>query len=290
LTQPGYDPQAPEGEVPGGYAYISWREIRWIALILVVVGIVLWPIWLVLAERGRRTVCSRNIHQIYKGISLYAVENDNRYPLVYAEDPHTGAPVLGANGLPISWAGDVFLYMRDAAPRTAEEEREFVSSFQCPTARPEEVAATLHPTRQGQALPLTYGMYRPYGGYAVNLIPNPDVAILLAETANFGARGTFNPAPLLDAEGNPIRNDAFLIGWNDGNEVPSEATRAVTRLAFFDTAEGNFLESGRSRHDGGVWAMTAGGTRLSLLPHMARTEGQLDGGLWDVPPVLRMGP
>jgi hypothetical protein len=181
-------------------------------------------------------------------------------------------PGLGSTGRPYTWASDVSEMM---SPR---------ASFKCPTATDAEV--TWIEGRE-RSIPLTYGMYAPYGGYLRNIVPNPDQTVLIAETTNFGALQTYDPVPFKTLEGDVVPFDGFVIGWDHSNREPSEHSKMVTRLAFPNTKDGAFTKDGPARHDGGIHALSASGAMLPLLkPSSARIAIRkgLPGGLWEAPP------
>ena len=141
-------------------------------------------------------------------------------------------------------------------------------------------------------IPLTYGMYAPYGGFLRNSIENPDQTVILAETSNFGATGVFNPQPFPNLEGAKIPHDGFVIAWDDSNLEPSDKSSYVTRLAFPNTSGGVFAKDGAARHDAGLHAITASGAASPLLkPQDAKVErrfkGDLPSGMWAAPPISR---
>jgi hypothetical protein len=275
LNQP-YDPSAPEGGSPGG-AYVSKRDFRIILGGIVVLTVMLIPVYKVLERNSQKARCAQNVAAIANGLGQYAALHDDRFPPIM-RTLGNGSPDLGASGLPYTWASDVQEFMN---PRV---------NFLCPSARDEEIVRV--ESHNGGSIPVTYGMYAPYGGYLRSIIDNPDQTLLVAETSNYGGANTYDPEPYLDLSGNKIPHDAFAIGWSDGNLAASGASKYVTRLAFPDSAGGKFTKDGPSRHDAGIHAITAAGAASPLLkPEAAiierRYANDLPQGLWAVPPISR---
>jgi hypothetical protein len=270
-----YDPTAPEGEGQRGAGYVTKKDIRVIGIAMAVLAAILFPIYKLLERSSQSSRCLLNMKAMAAALNEYAEQHDDRFPPLM-RTLLNGSPDLGETGLPYTWASDVSGFMNPRA------------SFRCPTAAEPEVAYV--EGRDGNRLPVTYGMYSPYGAFLRAIVNDPDQTILIAETSNFGALDTFNPQPFLDLEGNKIPFDGFVIGWNDSNFQPSESSSAATRLAFPNSADGQFKKDGPMRHDAGIHAIVISGAAAPALnPSQAKTEMRfgLPTGIWEAPPVSK---
>lgn len=272
MSGPGsdpYDPQAPEDDKPGRSAYLSRKEVRTIGIMLLVALTLLLPVYNVLKRRSEKALCSRNLNQISTALNLYLAEHDERFPPLYSTLPGTNkpGPVEGSQWVG-TWGGDILSGMGNRATLT------------CPSAQPEEIVHVADPRQGRKPLPMTYGMYAPYGAYPRSSVDNPDQVVLIAETSNRGARDTFDPLPFPGG-------DAFVIGWDNDNFRPNAATKSVTRLAFPETKGGTFREGGLARHDEGIHALSATGSLMRLKPNQAQVQIErslgLPGGMWAAP-------
>lgn len=266
-----YAADEPEGSRPPGSSYLDRKSAIKMLVGVAALMVLMVPIYIKLKGESEKSRCASNLKAQWQGIELYSVDNDGRYPPAFIPDG-TGSPVL-IKGYPLTWATIVADRMKDT------------SLFKCPTAGENECSQT-----GGKALPypLAYGLYAPRALKTASDIANPNDAVLIAETMSGGAQNTYNPKPLKDAEGNPLKHDGFLIGFDSGNDPDSETYRAaayVTRLAFPNTATGKFLYNGPARHDLGVQAITVGGSRIWITPDQAEverrsaTDGDLT-GIW----------
>lgn len=273
-TNQAYDPNAVDGDSNRGSNYVTKKDFRVIVIGILAFTIMLIPIYKVLERNSEKARCAQNMAAIANGIGQYAALHDDRFPPLMRTAGD--APDLGEKGVPFTWASDVQEFMNARA------------SFLCPTAKPEEIVQT--ESLNGGPLPVTYGMYAPYSGFLRSQIDDPDMTIIVAETSNYGATGTYNPNPFKDAQGRNIPFDGFAIGLDDNNLYGTEASKFVTRLAFPGSANGKFEEKGQTRHDGGIHAITATGSASPLLkPNDAiitRRFG-LPGGIWTVPPISK---
>jgi hypothetical protein len=279
-----YDPGAPEGSSPTGSQYISKRDVRAIAVILVVLGVVMIPVYKMLEKNGQKVVCSNNMQAIAGAINQYAEQHDERFPPVFATDPSGTSPLLIGQAKTFTWASEISGYMKTRA------------SFYCPAAEPDE-AVTIDSQREidsnsasdrarkfGEEL-LSYGMYMAYSGYQVQQVADPNRTILIAETSNMGARGSYDPFPFHAPDGKLVPFDCFAIGWDNSNAGPNKSTKTVTRLAFYEAAKGDFQVNGPSRHNSFIHALTAGGSLLNLDASSALVQQRGDiVGAWSVPP------
>lgn len=283
--QDAYDPSAPEGDSSGKNQYFSKRDIKMLGIILVVLGIILWPIYQYGKGQSEKSRCTQNVKAIYQALQQYSINHDDRLPPIYRTDVIGGtAPGLGEDGKVYTFASDVAGYMSRRA------------SFTCPSADLSEAVPTESPEADLK-INSTYGMYAPYGGYLSSVIPNPSETLILAETSNHGARGSYNPKPFIDVTGKEVPWDGFVIGWDNSNGkfgrdgsslVPDRGAKAVTRLAFRDSADGHFANSKPSRHDSGIHAISADGQLVLIKPKSANVNIQRSTGLpigsWEAPP------
>jgi hypothetical protein len=259
-----YDPTAPE-DGPARSQYVSKKDVRVVAVAIAVLLACGWPIFKMLERRAQSSVCLSNMGAISNAISQYAVLHDDRFPPIMRTGPNN-QPDLGDSGHPYCWASDVVALM---SPR---------SSFRCPAADSKELCWV---EGEKQLIPLTYGMYYPYGAYLRTIIPNPDQTALIAETSNEGSNQTFDPLAY------PGGWDGFVVGWNTSNDMPGATTNIATRLAFPDTATGVFHKTGAARHDKGIHVLNCDGALINVLPTGARISMSrgLPSGLWQSPPA-----
>jgi hypothetical protein len=272
-TQP-YDAQSPEDERPTRSSYLSVRDLRQLGIILFFFFLLMIPIYDHMKRQSEQSRCNHNIKEIGSALNQYAGLQDDRFPPIYV----TGQghePDLDAQGRASTFATLLAPYMSRA-------------TFQCPSAKTEEAVRTEDPASIELTMLTTYGMFAPYSAYPRYLITNPNQVVLLAETSNHGARKTYNPVPLTAPDGAVSPSDGFLIGFSEDNFDPTGAN-AVTRLAFYDTAGGDFTGAGGSRHAEGIFFLYADGHR-EMLPRQAATVRMLGDepmGLWAVPPPIR---
>ncbi len=280
-----YDPNAVDGDVARGSQYMTRKDLRNILLGVGVLVLALIPIYKMMEKNSEKTRCVQNMRAISAALGQYAAENDDKMPAIYAMGSES-EPLLDPKGIPFAWASVVSQYMNKRA------------SFLCPSATAEETVtvSTMRKDRTVETLKehpantelLTYGMYAAYSTFLISQIENPNVVITIAETSNMGARGSFDPLPYKNPEGQVVPFDAFAIGWNNSHKAPNESTKAVTRLAFYDIENGNFKADGPIRHENGIHALTAGGSLVLLKPDSAIYSQRvgLSGGRWAVPASL----
>jgi len=270
MSQEPYDPQAPESGSSSGNAYLSFKDLRVLGLIMLVLLACLYPIYLYGKRKSEKAQCVNNIKAMSDALGLYAKDHDDGLPPVYRSDDQ-GMPSLGDAGLPYTWASDLSGYMNPRA------------SFKCPSASEDEIAYVEDPTSGKKKIAVTYGFYYPYGGVKMFNIENIDSTVLITETSNNGSNETFNPKPLTDAAGK-ILPDAFVIGWNDSNLVPTKNSTVVTRLAFRGLKDRNYTTA-TARHDEGNNALLASGAKMAMNASESRIRQSsgLPGGMWAVP-------
>lgn len=262
MAGPGYDPDEPEG----GYkrsSYMSGKEFRIIFIAIVLLILFMWPIWQNLKEDSERFRCKRNFQEVFKAVGLYAADWNDRYPPLYARAPgEAEAPMLDSQNRPFTWASLV--------QRFASEE----GIFRCPSADRDEILVAQDPTSGARRIDMTYGMYVGLAAEPLSMVRNPATTILMSETSNHGANGTYNPVPLRDSAGNAIPYDGFFIGYDTDNFTATAATTSVTRLAFRDTKNGQFTGTNAGRHrlknhflfaSGQVGFLTSEAARVRML-------------------------
>jgi Tfp pilus assembly protein PilE len=271
-----YDPAAPEGEITSRGSYVTGRELRALIIVGVLALVAFLPIYTIFKGKTDRARCTANMQAMFDAMGLYAEQHDGRYPPIdRSETPGSLVPSLGETGHVYTWASDIAGYMSARA------------SFLCPSANPEEIVQTEDPRSGSKTLPLSYGMYAPYGGYLVSLVENPDQTVIVAETSNRGSNHTYDPLPFTSLTGQPLP-DGFVICWNDSNDNGDAASKTVTRLAFPGTDAGVFAKGGDARHGDAIHMLTATGERvnsnqLSSIFH----HGKLVSPLWTLPPITQ---
>ena len=223
-----YDVDAPEGAKSPGAQYMTRKDVKWIlgATALILVGLI--PVYISMRDKAYATTCKKNLSEIGKALQLYADQHDDRFPPIY-EVGQNGEPGVGAAGFPYTWISDIQPLMNPRA------------SFVCPSADTSEYAYSASPSG-GEAIPSTYGMYTAYSSSPAKDVEGADNIVLVAETANAGALGSLDPLPFKST-----KQDGFLIGWDNSNQAPDEATIAMTRLAFQNTGKGNYTQA-NARH------------------------------------------
>jgi hypothetical protein len=271
-----YDPTAPEGDIAGRGQYMTAKQLRGILLIFFAVLLAMVPMYQVFKGKTDRATCTKNMKAIYDAMSLYAEQHDGRFPTIdRAEEIGSFAPSLGDTGHVYTWASDIAPYMNARA------------SFRCPAAKSDEVVWTEDPRSSTNFLPLTYGMYAAYSGFMTSLVENPAQTIIIAETSDRGAEGTFDPQPF-----GPSLPDGFVIGWSDSNVEADKKTTAVTRLAFSQTSDGRFKADGPARHGDAIHLLTANGERINANPEYSLFHypgsTQINPS-WAMPPITPLG-
>jgi hypothetical protein len=262
--------------------HFTKKDLKWVVVLLILLAIILPPVYNKFKKDSDEHVCITNMNAIYKALSLYANDHDDRFPpIAWEENPTTGEPNI-TNGKVTSWVTQAFHY--DQRPEI----------FHCPAAEADESVPTEGAVRKAgdtKATHLTinsnYGMYVGYAAAMQSSIDNEDQVILFAETSNSGSQKSYDPYPFLDSAGKQVPYDGFSIGWNDANKIPTLASRSVTRLSFRDSANGDF-KNATGRHGDEVHAMAPGGNLIMLHPSDARLErraGDIQ-GRWSVPALL----
>jgi len=267
-----YDPLAPEGAAPGRSAYVSKKDVKVVAIALVFLAVLMYPVIRILVRRSEKARCINNMKGIMDAINQYAIQNDDKFPPLY-DTGSADEPALQASGAPYTWASDLQEYM---SPRV---------SFKCPSVDPEEVTFSQDSRTEKGKFALTYGMFAPLSSFNRSLVEDPDEAILIGETSNRGSDNTYDPKPFVDSAGHFMPYDGMSIGWDNDNFDGNEATKYVTRLAFPDSAGPVFKKEGLGRHDEGTFVLTVTGHLRTVKPNIAevsRRYGNLYGN-WPMP-------
>lgn len=265
-------------------SHLAAKDLKWIAVALLGMMAVLSPIYCSMKRRADKHVCVRNFNAINQAILGYSANHDNRLPPTFED--YGGAPLTEKGGA-ITWITQVSPYLTQRG------------SFLCPASEDTEAAQSLVqvPPEPGKGVPgelvsavrpTTYGMYSAYSAYPIDAVAQPSQTAVVSETANRGARGSFDPMPLTGPDGNPARFDGPAIGWDTGNVAPDRTTKAVTRLAFYEVAGGEFKVDTKSRHEGGIHFLYLDGHYETLGPKSALVSTGPAGiqGRWQVPPTL----
>lgn len=267
-----YDPNAPEGQAPRGSAYVSKKDIRVVAIALVFLSLMMYPIYRILVRRSEKARCISNMKGIMDSINQYAIQNEDKFPPIF-DTGGADEPALQASGAPYTWASDLQEYMN---PRV---------NFRCPSADPDEVSRSQDVRTEKGSFPLSYGMFAPMSSFNRSLVEDPDEAVLVAETSNLGADDTYDPLPFADASGKKMPYDSMAVGWDNDNFDGNEKTKVVTRLAFPGTANGVFSDKGEGRHDEGTFVLSVSGHLRTIKPNIAKVNrryGKLF-GMWPMP-------
>jgi prepilin-type processing-associated H-X9-DG protein len=244
--------------------YLTKKDIRAGAVVLVILALISTPVWMYLKRQTQKAICAQNFQSIYGALGAYMAQNDEHFPPICAQGDNLEPALL--NGKPITWATVISGDMSKRA------------SFRCPSATDAEVVHAVDPASAKGDLPMTYGMYSPWSTASTEAIANTHTAIVIAETSNFGSEETYDPVPFKNRSGNVVRQDGFFIGWDKGNYVPDwqrtasaapDMPRNVTRLAFFGTSRGDFHGDVRGRHDGKIHVLFVDGHLGSIGPTAA---------------------
>ena len=266
-----YDPSAPEGDSRAGSAYVSRKDVRVVAVALVILGFMMYPVFRVLQRRSEKARCIMNMKGITDAMNQYATLNEDKFPPLYA----TGGadePMLQASGAPYTWASDLFEYMGTRA------------TFVCPTAEKEEYSYSQDPHSDAKKFANSYGMFAPLGAMSRSQVDDPNEAVLVAESSNMGALNTLDPIPFKDSSGKVLPYDGMIIGWDNDNFNGDKTSKFVTRLAFPNTKEKNFVKTGDGRHDEGSFVLSVTGQLRSVHPDIARVMRR-DGNIYGVWPM-----
>jgi len=260
-----YDPDEPEPARRS--AYLTRKDLKRFGIGLLILIPILIAAYRALLGQSELHRCAVNFNAIHAAIGIYEVDWNDRFPPA-AVAKQDGVPIL-FDGKPVTWGTQLRRYMPARA------------SLSCPSADESEVMLAQDPASSAKSVPMSYGIYVAMAAYPTALVTNPSGTIVISETSNFGARETYDPFPFLH-EGSPVPFDAFLIGYDNSNTVPSAGTRAVTRLAFYETKAGVFTPTTRARHGDRIHALFADG-HLGFIrapDAIVRFRGETPVGLW----------
>lgn len=266
---PAFDPSAPEDRDTSGQ-YVTKKDFKVFGIAIVAFVVIAYPIYLIMKSNTEKTLCWGNMGQVYKALTLYASDHDDRFPPIYAMTDNN-QPYIDNTGYPFTWISDVSQHMSAKA------------SFKCPSASDEEDARQ-QSKDSGKPIESSYGLYVAYAGFPQSQVENPNTAILIGETANHGAAASYDPNPL---EG-PY--DGFAIAWSDGNQVATANSKTITRLAYRNSSNGTFKEDGKSRHPNGLNFVSVSGEKSYVGPAAAIIEqrDKAPSGMWATP-ITRRG-
>ncbi|MFY9233454.1 MAG: hypothetical protein WAO58_03245 [Fimbriimonadaceae bacterium] len=258
-----YDPA--EAAERKGSQYLTRKDIRNLGIVLVILLVLLYPVYRWLQRGAEEYVCKRNLQAIAGAIGAYKEEFGDYFPPLFSTAGGTEAPYLDDRGVAVTWGTSLAPYLKEA------------SAFTCPSAREDEQAKSQG--SRGAILKMTYGFYAPYAVELAPAILEPGRTIVIVETSNFGANETFDPLKF-SVNGAVVPQDGFAIGFDDAQMYPTESSRALTRLAFGGTADGQFGEESRPRHGDSINALTAEGSLVTISPGAALFK---QGRYWSVP-------
>lgn len=271
LTTDTYADDEPGGRKSSKSQYTSKKEMLIIIAILIVLGIASTPLYRNFRDQADKTACGTNMKSIQQAMMQYAVVNDDQLPPIYHVGENDAPYLSGPDNKPYVWASLIQPYISQRA------------SFECPAAEDDEKMPTLGGGGlNGDDFLLTYGMYLPMSAKPYMSLSRPQGTVLLAETSNFGAQGSYNPTPFYDIDGDVVPYDAFLIGYNDSNFGYSDETEWVTRLAFRNASNGYGSLGVEPRHKAGIYVFFIDGHRQMLQPAGAEVQNlypDLD-GIW----------
>ncbi len=258
LQANAYDPNAEEGRGP--QRHVTRKDLIKVAVIVLVLLLVVWPVYLKLKANRDKHVCKDNLGQIARAVLLYAESNSGRLPPVF---------VTGDNYEPRLFNGKASTWMSLIAGDVKNPNE----NFTCPSAQDAENA----PNEGGKGVTImsSYGMFAALSAASLSNIPNQGAAAMIAETSSNGAGDTYDPHPLLDVKGKPVP-DGYTIGFDTSNFTPLDdgrdliaKARYATRLAYGETSKGKFSETGPVRHEGGIHMLFADGHVKTVKPPTA---------------------
>lgn len=280
LSSLNFEPDAVEDQPKS--IHLSRKDMRNILVALAALMVVMLPVYQVL-KRGRdKHLCIQNLRAVGYALELYAIDNTDRLPPLYATDDGSTPRMYGK--APLTWMSVVADRM-DAS-----------KSLVCPSADASEYSYNVNPGIKAVKgpLPSTYGMFGAWSAFPRSYVSNPAASLLVSETSNAGSAQSYNPSPFKDSQGQRFPYDGFCIGLDTTNFTPAEegndakliGAKLATRLAFRNTAQGDFGSGAIPRHDGGLQALNADLQLVQILPgqaHVKRMGSKPDStitGLW----------
>lgn len=204
-------------------------------------------------------VCSTYLKDIGQATLLYAAQNGDRLPPLYAVGSG-GSPAL-YDGLPQVWASVLADYTNSR------------TEFRCPSATDEETMKAIDLSASDGPMELTYGMYSAMSTKQPLLLSATNETLLFVETSNYGAGDTFNPVPYTTSNDDDVVFDAFSVAYDTGNFGFSSTTQWVTRLAFRGAGKSGYLGANvKGRHGQGLNMIYVDGHRGLLHPEQAEVK------------------
>jgi hypothetical protein len=258
-----FDPQAPEDK-PRGSQYVSRKDFKVIAIGLFFLALLAWPIYNYMLAQVQMSQCGKNFTKMSLALQNYLSDNDDHFPYAYETQGYQSSDATLRNGYANSWQFQLERYTGTW------------DVFRCPAADPSENARISN----GDIVETSsYGMVNAYSGVAASTIANPDLKVVIAETATNGANGTLDPLPLIGP-----KDDGFAIGFNNSQDYPDLKTQFATRLAFPNSAKTGLDHQSEARHPNGIhFLMVGGGSRFAdgAYGHVIPLGAGF--GQWDVP-------
>jgi prepilin-type processing-associated H-X9-DG protein len=268
-----YDPQAPD-ERHQSNQYISRKDVRIVAIVLLVLAIIGWPVYIYMLKGVNTSLCAKNMRKIGSALQQYISDNDDHMPYAYETTDFFSTDIKLHGGYANTWQFQINQYTNDW------------KIFKCPGADEAENSRISNTSSVEES---SYGMLNAYSGALFSGIAYPNQKIVIGETAKSGVNGTVDPLPLL-AGGKPLADDGPVIGFDNDQDHPNSATKNATRLAFPDSVKTGFDTGTATRHPGGIHFLFADGSMHVLKGSAGRVNPSSVGsglwsyGLWDVPP------
>ncbi|MBS1714530.1 MAG: hypothetical protein JST30_09365 [Armatimonadetes bacterium] len=253
--------------------YTSKKDLFWILVVVTVTVVVAASMIKAQGPNRDKTICRRNLKHIADALLSYSVQESDVLPPAYYMDSDGGPVIQAETGAPVTWMSLIEPHLNSRA------------DFVCPSAKPEERSPNFSFQKGVGTFPGTYGMYRGLSCVPINRIPNSGSSVLVAETAESGANGSYDPEPFAKD-----RPDGFLIGWDNGNLDFDLSTKSVTRLAFGNSASGYREGSSTTRHPEEIFGITVEKGLVSLTPAGAAVQQdapRLKGRWWADPNLYK---
>lgn len=236
--------------------YFTKRDLRYIAIGLLVVLIACYPLYLKLKADRDRYQCALNFKAMGTAMGQYLTDNDESFPPTFVHDGDSPYPKKDDKGRPITWASTL-------VGLSGFDLKKY--SFVCPSADTTELMVAEGP--QGSDLKMSYGMYEALDTVPQKSVSNLGRVVLVTETSSNGAINTYDPKPM--SQSAQVTGDGFLVGWSSGDfAVPTDGKvppPSVTRVSVRDTKDGltnSIFADGRqpqSRHDDRIHVLFADG-------------------------------
>jgi len=255
-----------------GSDYLTKADAKYLALALGLFLIVAIPGYYYLRDESDTYHCKMHFQAISEALATYESENDERLPPAYFASVDPNIPQLDDKNRPITWATTL-------ANIAGIDHLDGQTTFMCPTADKSQAAVTEGP--DGKDLLMTYGMYLGLSTQVTTNFTDPGNVVSIAETANGGKFGTFDPVPIRPDGKNTPANDAYLIGYSNGDLIPKTDTLpppSVTRLAYFNSQNGIDQDGLGGRHGDSIFCLFLDGHFELLKSYQAGNPNH-----WPVP-------